>query len=71
MTDVSLPAALDVRMAAQLLRMSPRSVYRAIASGDLPSVRLGGRVLIPTATLLVMLGVSRQRAEGSIAFPTR
>lgn len=66
MTEVPLPVALDVPTAAQLLQMSPRSVYRAVSSGDLPSLRIGRRVVVPTATLLVMLGVSQQRAEQTI-----
>lgn len=70
-----LPPALDARTAATLLRMSPRSVYRAMQSGDLPVLRVGRRVVVPTAALLVMLGVSQQSAEqainlGALFFPS-
>lgn len=69
MADQPLPPALDAATAADLLSMSPRAVYRAIAAGDLPSIRLGRRVLIPTAKLLVMLGLSPERADGRIEIP--
>ena len=33
--------------AARLLGVSPASLYRAIARNEIPSLRIGGRVLIP------------------------
>lgn len=52
-----LPVTLTVEEAARVLRIGRNSAYEAIARGDLPSVRIGGRVLIPSARLLALFGV--------------
>jgi excisionase family DNA binding protein len=41
-----------------LLGVSRSAAYRAVAAGQLPVLRLGRRIYIPTARLLAMLGVS-------------
>ncbi len=45
------PLALSVAEAAIALRMCTNSVYAAVRSGDLPSVRIGGRIVIPVGAL--------------------
>lgn len=57
-----LPPALTVERAAELLGISRRSAYRAAAAGQLPSLRLGRRLLIPTGQLLDLLGIAQQQA---------
>jgi excisionase family DNA binding protein len=42
------------REACELLRLSLSSVRRAIAAGEIQTVRVGRRCLIPTAALLSM-----------------
>ena len=42
---------------AEISGNAPSSVYDQVARGDLPSVRLGGAIHIPTAPLLELLGV--------------
>lgn len=39
-----------------------RTVRRAVEEGELPSVRLGSKILIPTAPLLAMLAVPEENA---------
>lgn len=56
----NLPATLSVEQAAEVLGISRRSAYRAVERGDLPTLRLGRRLLVPTARLLAMLGVEQQ-----------
>jgi excisionase family DNA binding protein len=56
MGDPRLPAVLTVPEAARLLRISRGAAYEAVRMGQIPSVRIGRRVLIPTALLLRMLG---------------
>ncbi|MFN3706961.1 helix-turn-helix domain-containing protein [Microcella sp.] len=46
---------LTVTEAAQLLGIGRNTAYSAVQRGDLPSLRIGGRVLIPTARLLALL----------------
>lgn len=50
------PRAVDVRTAAARLNVSARTVAQMIASGQLRSVRVGRRRLIPLAALEAMLG---------------
>jgi hypothetical protein len=45
-------------MRAKLLGVSRSAAYRAAASGQLPTLAFGRRLLVPTAPLLRMLGVS-------------
>ena len=44
-------AVLTVTEAAEALRLSRSFTYKLIARGDLPSLRLGRRVLIPRTAL--------------------
>ena len=52
-----LPALLRVEQACQLLGISRSAGYRAATAGDLPILRLGRRIYVPTAPLLAMLGL--------------
>ena len=54
---------VSVTAAAQRLGISRISAYRAVARGDLPSIRIGGRILIPRAALDRLL--DPQTGEGS------
>lgn len=42
---------VDVRTAARLLGLSDSGAYRAAARGDIPTVRIGGAVRIPSRWL--------------------
>jgi excisionase family DNA binding protein len=54
---VQLPGLLKVEQASLLMGISRSAAYRAVATGDLPSVRFGCRLYIPTARLLELLGL--------------
>ncbi|MBV1849070.1 helix-turn-helix domain-containing protein [Catellatospora tritici] len=47
-----MPLLLEVPAAAKLLGISRSAAYRATASVELPSRRLGGRVYVVTGKLL-------------------
>lgn len=49
---------VSVEEAAVILGVSRGSAYAAIRSGTIPSLRIGRRVLVPTARLAALLGVS-------------
>jgi len=49
--ELSERAVLSVAQACTVLGMSRGALSRAIAKGEIPSVRIGGRVLIPKAAL--------------------
>ncbi len=48
---------VDVERAGRILGISRGSAYEGVRTGDLPSIRVGRRILVPTAKLLEMLGL--------------
>ena len=50
------PRTLTVEQAARLLGISRGLAYQGVRDGSLPSIRIGRRVLVPTARLLALLG---------------
>jgi excisionase family DNA binding protein len=53
---VSEPLTLTVEQAAELLGISRGLAYEGVRAGDIPSVRIGRRILIPRGRLLELLG---------------
>lgn len=59
LTDLeTLPPTMTVAEAGELLGISRRSAYRAVERGDLPALRLGRRLVVPSLKLLELLGVN-------------
>jgi hypothetical protein len=56
-----LPALIGVQQACDLLGISRSAGYRA-AAGDLPTIRLGRRLYVPTARLAALIGLLRDGA---------
>ena len=52
---------LTVGEAAQLLRLSRNTAYEAVSRGEIPSIRVGRRILIPRVALQRLLAVSTER----------
>jgi excisionase family DNA binding protein len=52
-----LPPTMSIPQAAMILGISRRSAYRAAANDELPTIKVGRRLLVPTAQLLAMLGL--------------
>ena len=50
---------LTVDDAAVLLSLSRHSAYGGVKAGQIPSIRIGRRVLVPCAGLRAMLGIER------------
>ncbi|HVV77960.1 MAG TPA: helix-turn-helix domain-containing protein [Mycobacteriales bacterium] len=48
---------VPVDIAAELLGISRASAFRAVHNGELPAIRLGRRIVIPTARLRALLGL--------------
>jgi excisionase family DNA binding protein len=62
-TDVSAVLSgdrlvLSVAEAGRLLGVSRAFAYELAARGELPTIRLGRRILVPKAALLAMVGLS-------------
>jgi excisionase family DNA binding protein len=51
-----LPPTVSIDEAGVMLGISRRSAYRAAARGEIPTLRLGRRLLVPTPRLLTLLG---------------
>lgn len=50
-----LPPTISVERAAEILGISRSSAYRAAKKGEIPTFKIGRRLLVPTARLMVML----------------
>jgi excisionase family DNA binding protein len=57
-----LPPLLSVEHACELLGVSRSAGYRAATTGDLPTLRWGRRLYVPTARLLELLGLPWEKA---------
>lgn len=53
---------MSVAAAAKILGISRTTAYECVRSGDLPSVRMGGRILIPTQRIERLLAASEPEA---------
>lgn len=53
-----LPTVLTVQEAGRLVGLGRSAAYDAAARGDLPTIRWGRRVLVPTGRLLDLLGLN-------------
>jgi excisionase family DNA binding protein len=52
-----LPPVLSVAEAGQVLGLRRSASYAAARRGELPTIRFGRRVLVPTGQLLALLGL--------------
>ena len=50
------PKVITVERAGEILQISRASAYQAVALGEIPSIRIGRRLLVPRAKLMAMLG---------------
>ncbi len=56
--DPKVDPTLPVPRAAHILGISPRQAYRLVLSGDIPSIPVGKRTVVPTAKFLDKFGLS-------------
>lgn len=70
MTLADAPAVLTVEEAAAILRIGRSAAYEAVRRGDIPSIRIGGRILrVPRHRLEAMLGAP-ENEEARLGRPT-
>lgn len=50
-----LPPVLTVTEVSRLMRIGRGTAYEAVRRGDIPSIRIGNRIVVPTHRLLTML----------------
>jgi excisionase family DNA binding protein len=56
-TITRFPVTLSVAETARILDVVPATIYTWVRDGELPNLRFGGRVRIPTAKLADLVGV--------------
>lgn len=52
-----LAPTMTVEEAGEMLGLSRSAAYRAVKRGEIPTITLSGRLYVPTARLLAMLGL--------------
>jgi excisionase family DNA binding protein len=62
---------LTVGETAVILRISRSTLYDALRTGEVPCIRVGRRVLVPTARLRDLLGLDIDARIAAPAQPTR
>jgi excisionase family DNA binding protein len=56
------PLTVTVEQAAKLLRIGRSTAYELVHTGDIPSLRLGRRIVVPRSALAESLRLCRQQA---------
>ncbi|TVP66081.1 MAG: DNA-binding protein [Nitriliruptor sp.] len=64
-TTATASLTLSVEEAGRLLGISRGAAYRAAGRGQIPTIRVGRRLLVPTARLHQLLGLTHDN-EGSV-----
>lgn len=57
-------ATLTIAEAAKRLGISRQSAYEAAKRGEVPSIRIGGRIVVPKASLDRLLGLGPDQPQG-------
>ncbi len=57
------PVMVDLDSAAQLMAVDREEIERLILVGDLPTKKIGQKVLIPYRSLLILAGVARWKFQ--------
>lgn len=67
MTELRDRATVSVPEAGSLLGLSRNSAYAAANRGDIPTISIGGRKVVPAARLLVLLEGTDDRSSSASA----
>jgi excisionase family DNA binding protein len=60
LTGPNAPATISVEQTAEILGLSRSTVYEAVKRGEIPTLNVGRRILVPVAKLLDWLGAKRE-----------
>jgi excisionase family DNA binding protein len=61
-SDLRKRATVTCPEAAALIGVSKTSYYEAVRRGELPGIRIGRRIVVPSAQLLRVLGIEEPDA---------
>lgn len=53
---------MSVEQAGDVFGISRASAYEGVRTGEIPSIRIGRRILVPTAAVRKMLGLDHEPA---------
>lgn len=67
LSDIAGRATITVPEAARVLGISTNAAYRAVDAREIPSLRLGRRILVPVPKLLALLGDKSEQHGGDTA----
>jgi excisionase family DNA binding protein len=56
MSEIAIKKTVTVEEAARALGIGRNLAYLAVKSGEIPSIRIGKRILVPAAAVRRMLG---------------
>lgn len=56
--DLIGKTTIDVQTAGRYYGIGRDAAYRAVKDGTIPSLRLGGRIVVPVAKMLEQLGIT-------------
>lgn len=59
---VEASPVLTVEEAAKMLRIGRSNAYEAVKTGDIPTIRVGRRILVPRARLMALLNAEPAKA---------
>jgi excisionase family DNA binding protein len=64
-TKATTPQTYSVKAAAKVLGVPGRTIYGQVARGELPAIRLSGRILILRAVIdaILLSGLPREKVE--------
>lgn len=60
------PLTLTVEQAAKVLGIGRSTAYELVHTGDIPSLRLGRRIVVPVSQIAERLGVTPDEVRGLI-----
>lgn len=67
LSDARKRAAISIAEAGQLLGISRSSAYECASRGDIPTLRMGGRRVVPVPRLLELVGYPlHEEAPGTV-----
>ncbi len=61
--DPTIEPTITVERAGALLGLGRNSAYDAVRRGDIPSIKIGHRYVVPTARIRSMLGLDMPVAQ--------
>ena len=60
------PQAFTVSEASRLLRLSRNATYEGIRRGEIPSLRIGRRIFVPSEALRILLSIGKSQINKKI-----